>query len=161
MTSTTRRTYAALAATTAVLTLTACGNDDSGDDAEATTATPSAPSASSEPTTSAPPASGATGEFRPGEYEAIGSYTTPDGRTQKIEVEVDLAADGTITDLDADGQAEGGNSEQYQKKFESGIDQQVVGRKITELDVDKVSGSSLTSGGFNSAIKQIISQAQA
>ncbi len=160
MTSIPRRTYAALAATTAVLTLAACGNDDSGDDAEAT-ATASAPSASSEPTASAPSASGATGEFRPGEYEAIGSYTTPDGRTQKIEVEVDLAADGTITDLDADGQAEGGNSEQYQKKFESGIDQQVVGRKITELDVDKVSGSSLTSGGFNSAIKQIISQAQA
>lgn len=160
MTSMPRRTYAALAATTAVLTLAACGNDDSGDDAEAT-ATPSATTATTEPTTSAPPASGATGEFRPGEYEAIGSYTTPDGRTQKIEVEVDLAADGTITDLDADGQAEGGNSEQYQKKFESGIDQQVVGRKITELDVDKVSGSSLTSGGFNSAIKQIISQAQA
>ena len=84
-----------------------------------------------------------------------------DGQTQAIEVEVTLAADGTITELDADGQAESGNSEQFQGKFESGIDAKVEGRKITELDIDKVSGSSLTSGGFNDAIEQIIGQAKA
>lgn len=153
-----RRTYAALAASTAVLTLTACGSDDS----DAAPSDDSTPSATAEPSAGASsPAVGETGAFTAGEYEATGSYTTPDGQTQSIEVEVQLAADGTITDLDADGQAEGGNSEQYQGKFESGIDAKVVGRKITELDIDKVSGSSLTSGGFNDAIDQIISQAQA
>ncbi|MCD9155099.1 FMN-binding protein [Aeromicrobium duanguangcaii] len=158
MTPTKRRAYAALAASTALLTLAACGDDDGGEQDAATSATPPATSATpSAPAESAP----AGGAFRPGEYEATGTYTTPDGRTQSIEVEVDLTADGTITELDADGQAESGNSEQYQKKFESGIDAQVVGRKITELDVDKVSGSSLTSGGFNDAIEQIISQAKA
>ncbi|MFS0883767.1 FMN-binding protein [Aeromicrobium sp. 179-A 4D2 NHS] len=158
MTPTKRRAYAALAASTAVITLAACGGENT-DESAATSETPSvtdAPTASS-----SAPAGGATGTFTAGEYEATGEYTTPDGRTQSIEVEVDLAADGTITALDADGQAEGGNSEQFQKKFESGIDEQVVGRKITELDVDKVSGSSLTSGGFNDAIDQIIGQAQA
>jgi len=153
MTSTTRRAYAALAATTAVLTLAACGSDEDA----AGPGTSATPAVTTE-TGSAP--ADATGEFRAGEYEATGSYTTPDGQTQSIEVEVELAADGTITDLDADGQAEGGNSEQYQGKFESGINQQVVGKRITELDVDKVSGSSLTSGGFNDAIEQIVSQAR-
>lgn len=159
MTPTKRRAYAALAASTALLTLAACGDSDAAENDASSSKTPSASSAApSEPAASD---SGATGAFTAGEYEATGSYTTPDGQTQKIEVEVELAADGTITSLDADGQAEGGNSEQFQKKFESGIDAQVEGRKITELDVDKVSGSSLTSGGFNDAIDQIISQAQA
>jgi len=158
MTTTTRRAYAALAASTALLTLAACGDDSAADDAPGTSSTPSV---TTEETSATPTAGAATGAFAAGEYEATGTYTSPDGRTQSIEVEVELAADGTITDLDADGQAESGNSEQFQGKFESGIDQQVVGRKITELDVDKVSGSSLTSGGFNDAIEQIIGQAQA
>ncbi|MBA4607765.1 MULTISPECIES: FMN-binding protein [Aeromicrobium] len=159
MNPTKRRTYAALAASTALLTLAACGSDAAEDDASSSSKTPSAttPSAS-EPAASAPAGAAA---FTPGEYEATGSYTTPDGQTQSIDVEVTLAADGTITELDADGNAEGGNSEQFQGKFESGIDAQVEGRKITDLDVDKVSGSSLTSGGFNDAIDQIIGQAQA
>ena len=36
-----------------------------------------------------------------------------------------------------------------------------IGKKITELDVDKVAGSSLTSGGFNAAVEDIVGQAQA
>lgn len=158
MTPNQRRVLAAIAATSALATLSACGSDDSDATSESTAATTPAES----PATSATAGDqSAEGEFRAGDYEATGSYQSPDGQTQQVEVEVDLAADGTITDLDVDGQAEGGNSEQYQKKFESGIDAQVVGKKITELDVGKVSGSSLTSGGFNDAIEQIIGQAQA
>jgi uncharacterized protein with FMN-binding domain len=154
-----RRAYAALATSTAFLTLAACGSDAAEDDAATPSKTPSATApAASEPSASVP---AGAGEFLPGDYAATGTYTTPDGQTQSIEVEVELAADGTITDLDADGQAESGNSEQYQGKFESGIDAQVEGRKIAELDIDKVSGSSLTSGGFNDAIEQIIGQARA
>lgn len=160
MTTTPRRAYAALAASTALLTLAACGDGDSdSDDASSPSSTPSV--TTEPPAAGAPSADTGSGAFTAGDYEATGTYTTPDGRTQSIEVEVELAADGTITDLDADGQAESGNSEQFQGKFESGINEQVVGRKITELDVDKVSGSSLTSGGFNDAIEQIVGQAQA
>lgn len=97
--------------------------------------------------------------FRAGEYEAEGSYNTPGG-VQRVEVELDLSEDGTITDLDVDGQAESGNSVQFQGLFESGIEAEVVGKKITELTVTEVSGSSLTSDGFNAAIADIIGQAQ-
>lgn len=158
MTPTKRRAYAALAASTALLTLAACGSDASEDDASTSSATPAATPAPADPGSSDP---AAAGDFTPGEYEATGTYLSPDGQTQAIEVEVTLAADGTISELDADGQAESGNSEQFQGKFESGIDAKVEGRKITELDIDKVSGSSLTSGGFNDAIEQIIGQAKA
>lgn len=158
MTPSTRRAYATLAASTALVTLAACGGDDGGGGA-APVGT-STPSMTTGPAAS--PSAGSTdGEFTPGEYEAIGTYLSPDGQTQSVEVEVEIAADGTITDLDVDGRAESGNSEQYQGKFESGIDQLVVGRRITELQIDKVAGSSLTSGGFNDAIGQIIERARA
>lgn len=160
MTPTKRRAYAALAASTALLTLAACGSDgdtNADNPPAATPATSSAPADGAEPTDSAD----ASAAFTAGDYEATGTYTSPDGQTQSIEVEVELAADGTIVELDTDGQAQGGNSAQFQSKFESGIDALVEGRKITELDIDKVSGSSLTSGGFNDAIDQIIGQAQA
>lgn len=142
--------YAATAASTALLAA-ACGPQT-----EQVESAPSSPPASAE----SDGASEAPASFTAGEYEATGSYQTPGG-TQSVDVEVTLEADGTITDVEVDGNAEGGNSEQFQKKFESGIDAQVEGRKITELSIDKVSGSSLTSGGFNDAIAQIIDDAQA
>lgn len=135
-----RSALAAAAAASTLLLTAACGGDSGGN------------------------SNGAGGDaptsFTAGEYEAEGGYQSPGG-PQRVEVELTLEADGTITDLDVDGQAESGDSVQFQGKFESGIAEQVVGRKITELDVDKVSGSSLTSGGFNAAIEDIVGQARA
>ena len=68
---------------------------------------------------------------------------------------------GIVTKLEVDPKAETGNSVQFQGKFASGIRAEVVGKPITELDVDKVSGSSLTSKGFNQAVAKIIEKAQA
>ena len=49
---------------------------------------------------------------------------------------------------------------QYQQ-FIAGIDQEVVGKSLNDIEVTKVSGSSLTSGGFNEALAQIKSEAAA
>ena len=76
-------------------------------------------------------------------------------------VEVTLDEAGTISAVEVTPQADGGNSEQFQEKFAGGIADVVVGKKITELDVSKVSGSSLTSGGFNAAIAEITADAAA
>lgn len=156
-----RHAFALIAATSALLMTAACGaNDNDTDDTRASTATPATPAST------APAGGGASTdpaedtEFTAGEYEAEGSYHTPGG-IQSVEVELTLTADGTITELDVDGQAESGTSTIYQGKFESGINAQVVGKKITELSVSEVSGSSLTSKGFNAAIDDIIGQAQA
>lgn len=145
----TARTAVLTAAASAALFTAACGSE--AERVEPTTA-PSSPADSADGAES--------GSFTPGDYEATGSYQTPGG-TQSVDVDLTIEADGTITDLDVDGNAEGGNSEQFQGKFESGIDAEVVGKKITELDVSKVSGSSLTSGGFNDAIAQITDDARA
>jgi uncharacterized protein with FMN-binding domain len=151
---------AGAAAASLMLLTAACGSDDSSSEAsgEATSASPSA--AATQDATEAAPDTGATGAYKAGDYDAEGSYQTPGG-TQSVEVEVTLEADGTITAVDVEPQADGGNSEMFQKKFAGGISKVVVGKKIDELDVSKVAGSSLTSGGFNAAIEDITGQAQA
>ena len=53
------------------------------------------------------------------------------------------------------------NTRKFQGEFASGIQAQVVGKKLDELKVSKVAGSSLTSGGFNRAVADIKTQAQA
>jgi uncharacterized protein with FMN-binding domain len=52
------------------------------------------------------------------------------------------------------------NTKKFQGEFASGIAAQIVGKDIDELNVSKVAGSSLTSGGFNEAVEQIKSQAK-
>ena len=78
-----------------------------------------------------------------------------------ISAYVDHAGGGTITDVEVTPEASDSTSDRYQSQFAGGISDEVVGKKITELDVSTVAGSSLTSGGFNDAIDDIIGQAQA
>ena len=47
----------------------------------------------------------------------------------------------------------------YQGKFIAGIADVVVGKKLDELQVDRVAGSSLTSGGFDQAVVRIKDEA--
>ena len=103
---------------------------------------------------------GAKTAFVAGEYRATGQYPTPGG-LQGIGVTLTLDEKGIVTKLEVDPKAETGNSVQFQGKFASGIRAEVVGKPITELDVDKVSGSSLTSKGFNQAVAKIIEKARA
>src|SRR3712207_8172197 len=57
-----------------------------------------------------------------------------------------------VTAVTVTPHATSGNSKQYQTQFASGIAGEVVGKDIAELDVSRVAGSSLTSGGFNDAL---------
>ncbi len=52
-------------------------------------------------------------------------------------------------------------TERYQGEFIDGIADEVVGKPIDELNVSRVAGSSLTSGGFNDAVASIKEQAAA
>ncbi|MBI5160376.1 MAG: hypothetical protein HY996_03025 [Micrococcales bacterium] len=66
-----------------------------------------------------------------------------------------------MTAITVTPKASGGNAKQYQTAFASGISDKVVGKRIDQLtDVTRVSGSSLTSGGFQKAIEQIQSRAK-
>lgn len=122
-----------------------------------------APSAGSAPAATAPStgasAPGAAGaEYKDGTYSADGTYVSPNG-TETVGVQLTLAA-GTVTDVQITQHPSNPNTRKFQGEFAGGISAQVVGRNINELNVSKVAGSSLTSGGFNKALEQIKSEAK-
>lgn len=99
-----------------------------------------------------------TGPFADGDYEATGRYISPNG-TESIDVQLTLV-DEIVTELEVVSHPSNPNTRQFQGQFISGIDALVVGKRIDELEgIDRVAGSSLTSGGFADAIAQIMTDA--
>lgn len=100
-----------------------------------------------------------TGTYADGTYTAEGSYQTPE-TVEKISVTLTLA-DGVVTDVEVTGDPQAPETEQYQGQFIDGIADEVDGKALDELNVSRVAGSSLTSGGFNDAVESIKEQAAA
>ena len=100
-----------------------------------------------------------SGAYADGTYTADGSYQTPE-TVETISVTLTLA-DGVVTEVEVTGDPQAPETEQYQGEFIDGIEAEVVGVAIDELDVHRVAGSSLTSGGFNAAVDDIKEQAAA
>jgi uncharacterized protein with FMN-binding domain len=101
----------------------------------------------------------ATGEYTDGTYTAEGSYQTPE-TVETISVTLTLA-DGVVTEVEVTGDPQAPETEQFQGQFIDGIGEEVVGVAIDDIEVSRVAGSSLTSGGFNSAVADIREQAAA
>lgn len=99
-----------------------------------------------------------TGSYKDGTYSADGHYTSPNG-TETVGVELTLAG-GSVSDVKITPHPSNPNTRKFQGEFASGIQAQVVGKKLDEIKVSKVAGSSLTSGGFNQAVADIKTQAQ-
>lgn len=104
-------------------------------------------------------AAATTGNYKDGTYNATGSYRTPGGQ-ESIGVKVTLTS-GVISDISVTQNASGGEAEEYQDAFVSDYKSQVVGKKIDEVSLSRVAGSSLTPNGFNSAITAIKTDAEA
>lgn len=64
-----------------------------------------------------------------------------------------------MTDVEVTGDPQAPESKQYQGQFIEGIADEVDGKAIDDLNVSRVAGSSLTSGGFNQAVEAIKEQA--
>ncbi|MDB5180138.1 MAG: hypothetical protein JWN12_770 [Candidatus Saccharibacteria bacterium] len=90
-----------------------------------------------------------------GTYNAIGTYAK--GKNS-IDVTLNLNNDA-ISSVVVIPMATIKMSLGLQKKFAIAISDEVVGRPIDEVYLDKLAGSSLTTQGFNDAIKKIKSQA--
>jgi uncharacterized protein with FMN-binding domain len=101
----------------------------------------------------------AAGSYTDGSYTASGTYQSPGG-SETIEVTLTLA-DGVVTDVTVTGDPSTPDATRYQGEFESGIADEIVGQSIDDLNVDRVGGSSLTSGGFNDALEEIKAEAAA
>ena len=93
------------------------------------------------------------GTYADGTYEADGEYTSPGGK-ESVGVRITLE-DDVVTAVTVTPHATSGNAKQFQTRFAGAISGEVVGKDIDSLDVSRVAGSSLTSGGFNDALGAI------
>lgn len=98
--------------------------------------------------------------YKDGTYSAVGKYNNPGGGEESINVSVTLS-DDVVKDVTVTGNAARGDSKKYQEKFISGYKTMVVGKKISDIALTKVSGSSLTPKGFMDALAKIETQAKA
>ncbi|PRY67647.1 FMN-binding protein [Glaciihabitans tibetensis] len=170
----TRYTFGALAGLSLIGSLAGCAADDStastdtgsGADDSSSSSAPAESSTGSDTSTDAGTDSGSddgtdteAGSYADGTYSAEGEYTSPGG-SESISVELTLEGD-TVTAVTVTPNATSGNSVRYQSDFAEGIADVVVGENIDDLDVDRVAGSSLTSGGFNEAVETIKAEAAA
>jgi uncharacterized protein with FMN-binding domain len=146
------KTLLALAGTSlTALALTGCSS------AASSAADPSTPSASTGAASSAPSASAAS--FKDGTYTALGKYVSPGGPSA---VDVTLTVKkNVVSAVKVVPKAENSTAQSYESRFASGVSAQVVGRRLDELNVTKVSGSSLTSQGFDRAVEAIAARAKA
>lgn len=99
-----------------------------------------------------------SGVYANGTYTAEGAYQTPE-TLEQISVTLTLE-DDIVTDVEVTGDPIARQAEQFQGQFIAGIADVVVGVSIDELNVSRVAGSSLTSGGFNAAVDDIKEQAE-
>lgn len=124
---------------------------------ESPSSTETSSTVESTPSTSTPSSnSGTSDTYADGDYTASGSYRTPGG-IESVDVSLSLAG-SEITDVDVQGSGSG-DSARYQSMFREKIADIVVGKNIDEIDVSRVSGSSLTSTGFNEAVETIRQEA--
>lgn len=98
-----------------------------------------------------------TADLKDGSYTATGHYQSPAGDSM-VAVTVTLKS-GTITAVKVIPKTANPTAQQYETQFASGVGAVAVGKKIAGLQVGAVSGSSLTSQGFEKALAQIQSEA--
>lgn len=98
-------------------------------------------------------------KFKDGSYSATGNYNSPGG-AEEIGVNVTVKGD-VITDASVKVMATRPVSKNFQTIVSTNIKSLVVGKKLNDVVLDKVSGSSLTPKGWNDAISKIESQARA
>ncbi|MBS1672420.1 MAG: FMN-binding protein [Actinobacteria bacterium] len=154
--SPTVRHGSALVGIAGTLVLAGCGSDTSSAATQTGTPAPQSTAAATPAAGTADPSAG--GAYKDGTYTASGSYQTPQ-TVEKITVTVTVAQD-EVTAVTVTGDPQASETRHYQAQFIEGISAQVVGKKLAEINVSRVSGSSLTSGGFNKAIAAIRTEAK-
>jgi uncharacterized protein with FMN-binding domain len=96
--------------------------------------------------------------YKDGTYTQKGAYTSPAG-TESVEVSVTLAGD-VVTAATFKGEATNPGSVKNQEKFATGYTSLVVGKKIDEISLTVVNGSSLTPVGFMDALAKVKTEAK-
>jgi uncharacterized protein with FMN-binding domain len=95
-------------------------------------------------------------EYVDGSYAATGWYGS---LPSSITVTLSLF-DDVITAVEVEPHATEPTSLDFQRRFAAAVPEVVVGRRIADVKLDRIAGSSGTPQGFNDALRQIREQAR-
>jgi len=152
------RQGSALVGIAGTLLLAGCAAESSSAETTTESATPQTSSAAAPSATSTAASADSGSTYKDGTYTADGSYQTPE-TVEKISVAITVSQD-TVTKVEVTGDPQASETKHYQAQFIGGISAQVVGKKLDDISVSRVSGSSLTSKGFNQALATIRTEAK-
>lgn len=153
------RQGSALVGIAGALLLSGCSADASSAATPGTAGVSASPQSTAEAATPSSSAGASSSiAYKDGRYTADGSYQTPE-TVEKITVSVTIA-DDTVTAVKVTGDPQSTETTHYQGQFIGGISTVVVGKKLDDISVHKVAGSSLTSTGFNQALAKIRAEAK-
>lgn len=96
--------------------------------------------------------------YADGTYHGTGTYDSPAG-AETVDVSITLTGD-VVTAASFEGHAENPGSVMNQGKFARGYTAFVVGKKLDEISLTVVNGSSLTPVGFMKALTEIKAEAR-
>lgn len=99
-----------------------------------------------------------TTKYTDGTYTKVGSYESPGG-SETVTVTVSVK-DEVVQSVNMVKGTDNETSERFQGLFIDGIGTEVIGKKLSDVKVGVVNGSSLTGEGFNKAIAEIQVAAQ-
>jgi uncharacterized protein with FMN-binding domain len=111
------------------------------------------------PSDSSTSSSSSSSTFKDGTYTASSDYFVPHGN-ESIKVSLTLK-DGVVTSSNVQNSEGDPDSARFQEDFASSYKSFVVGKKISDVRLGAIAGASDTAQGFNDALEQITSQAQA
>lgn len=100
-----------------------------------------------------------TSSYKDGTYSSTADFYTPE-ETDTIKVSLSVK-DGVVSNVSAVTSTSSRESRQYDSAFLNAYKSYVVGKSLRGLNLNRVSGASLTTEGFNNALDMIRQQAQA
>lgn len=110
-------------------------------------------------TDSQEPTADSGAEYKDGTYTINDTYPSPGGE-EDIKVVLTLK-DNKVAAVEVTQEANQRESAEYQGQFQQGYKSRVIGKAIESLELNRVSGSSLTTQAFDEALEQIRAQAKA
>jgi uncharacterized membrane protein len=91
------------------------------------------------------------------QYSATIEYRVPAPEQNSITVNLTIE-NGIVTEADAKNIANSPQSLQYDNRFINSYKTEVIGKKLSDINLSRVGGASLTSSAFNAAIANIKAQ---
>ncbi len=90
--------------------------------------------------------------------KVAGSYQSP-AQAEQVDFELVVDSEGIITEATSTVKSDNPISQTRQTAFAEAFPTAVVGKKLADLEnVDRIGGSSLTTGAFNAALAELKSQ---